>query len=71
MADASLVRLRAALLAVMLSIYQWCQYWHLARVLDPLVLLPLLVYQQTRERRYLVPLLCAVPVSVMVLFSPR
>jgi len=60
-----------ALLAVMLSIYQWCQYWHLARVLDPLVLLPLLVYQQTRERRYLVPLLCAVPVSVMVLFSPR
>lgn len=60
-----------AVLAISLSSLPWCRFWDTARVLDLLVLLPLLVYLQTREKKYLVPLACSLPVSVLMFFSPR
>lgn len=60
-----------AALAIVLSSFPWSRFWHTARILDPLVLFPMLVYLQTRERRYLVPLLCATPVSISILFSSK
>ncbi|MSR64999.1 MAG: hypothetical protein EXS18_04370 [Verrucomicrobiae bacterium] len=60
-----------AALSVVLSAFPWSRYWHTARVLEPLLLFPLLIYLQTREKKYLVPLICAVPVSVLVFLSQR
>lgn len=59
-----------ALLAMVLSALPWSRFWHSARILDPLVFLPLIVYLQTRDTKYLVPWACAAPVSVAILFTP-
>ena len=60
-----------ASLAIVLSSFPWSRFWHTARVLEPLLLFPLLIYLQTKDRKYLVPLACAVPVSMVVFFSTR
>ena len=54
-------------LAAVLSVFPWSRYWHTARVLDLLVLLPLLIYLKTRDRKFLVPWICSIPVSVAML----
>jgi len=57
------------LLAICLSVYQWNRFWHLARVLDPLILLPWLAYLENRDSKYLVPSVCAAPVSLAIWFA--
>lgn len=56
-----------AFLGAVLSALPWSRFWHSARILDPLVLFPLLVYLQNGDRRFLVPLVCTAPVSLTVL----
>jgi hypothetical protein len=58
-----------AALAVFLSCDPWSRLWHTARILDPLLLFPLLAYLQGGEKKLLVPLACTAPVSLYVLVT--